>query len=248
MTNTSQAFPPDFPHNTNTNQFSKIHEILKENNHDINVDDIYYKPLKHSDEVKELSFLYKEWFPLEYPQEFYDYLLDDETISTILALYDLEINGEKQTFIVGVLMYETRPLDLYLKNSPLLNFLKKYNGIYILSIGVIDELRQKGLATILMNKLLDSVKEDKKVKYLYLDVVEYNKAAIRFYEKIGFERVKTRESYYDIMDKKYDSLVYCLFINEGEIIEYFYKRLLSHVFSHLYLLYDVHIPLDNSSF
>jgi len=195
---TSQAFPPDFSHDNH--QFSRVHEFLKESNQDLILDNVYYRPIKHSHEVEELNLLYKEWFPLEYPEEFYEGLLDHPTIKILVAFYDLEHQGKKKTIILGSVIYEPRQLDLSFVGYPLLHFLKKYSGIYILSIGVIDELRQKGLATVLMSKLLDIAKEDKSVKYLYLDVIEYNKSAIRFYEKIGFQKVMTRDSYYEIFD------------------------------------------------
>ena len=61
-----------------------------------------------------------------------------------------------------------------------------------MTIGVIDECRQLGLGTLLIDLTFEIVKEKYPlVQFVYLHVVDYNDAAIRFYiEKNGFVNFK----------------------------------------------------------
>lgn len=55
-----------------------------------------------------------------------------------------------------------------------------------MTLGVIDEMRSKGLAQKLLAKLLDFSASNDKLKLISLHVVSYNKRAINFYRKNGF--------------------------------------------------------------
>lgn len=60
--------------------------------------------------------------------------------------------------------------------------LKKLEGCYILTLGIIDECRQLGLGTYLLNYTYNTVmKKYPLCKIVYLHVVEYNSSAIQFY-------------------------------------------------------------------
>ena len=60
---------------------------------------------------------------------------------------------------------------------------------YIMTLGVIDECRKLGLGTLLIEETFQIVRTKyPMVQFLYLHVVDYNEAAIRFYkEKNGFK-------------------------------------------------------------
>ena len=55
--------------------------------------------------------------------------------------------------------------------------------------------RNQGIATQLINKLLQVAKE-KNIKKITLEVNESNLPAIHLYEKLGFKTISTREKYY----------------------------------------------------
>lgn len=56
--------------------------------------------------------------------------------------------------------------------------------------------------------------EREQVKYLYLDMVTYNKTAARFYQKNGFSLMRTKRNHYDIEGKMYDAYVYVWHTND----------------------------------
>lgn len=55
-----------------------------------------------------------------------------------------------------------------------------------MTLGVVDEMRSKGLAQRLLAKLLEYSAEHTKIQLISLHVVVYNKRAINFYKKNGF--------------------------------------------------------------
>ena len=173
---------------------------------------IYYKPLEYEWEVKQLTILFKQWFPLEYPQEFYDSLLDGKSYFTLLSVYE-----DTYPIILGCLIYEVKPLDYSLTTLPLASINKENRCVYIMALGVVEEARKQGIGTSLLQKAFDYVKKDSNVKCIYLDMIVYNKTAIRCYEKNGFVCVTTRKGYYEISkDEIHDSLVYCFYIHGGQ--------------------------------
>jgi len=65
----------------------------------------------------------------------------------------------------------------------------------ILNLAVVPTHRRKGLAKVLVQSLLHSFAEGG-AAMVFLEVRESNRAAIAFYEKMGFARTGTRPGYY----------------------------------------------------
>lgn len=61
-----------------------------------------------------------------------------------------------------------------------------------------NEFRKHGIGTMLLNEMIEKDNRDSNnntmlLKYIYLHVVEYNKAALNFYYKNGFVMVKCKK-------------------------------------------------------
>ena len=84
---------------------------------------------------------------------------------------------------------------------------------YIMTLGTVEEYRNLGLATLLVQQAMDLIEEDPTCGALYLHVIPFNHAAIRFYEKLGFYRVCTIANYYNIDDKHYDCFLYAKYFH-----------------------------------
>lgn len=69
---------------------------------------------------------------------------------------------------------------------------------YIMTLGTVTEFRNARLATSLVEKCMRIVENDEQCGALYLHVITFNTAAINFYERLGFYRVKEIESKYEI--------------------------------------------------
>jgi len=164
--------------------------------------------------MDEIKALHKEWFPIEYSKEFYESIKKGKTLC-LVAVYETEIKHDKHTLILGLITYEIRDINYKLLRFSFEDFYTSKKAIYILTLGVSNEVRKLGLASKLLEKLYDIAKEDYRVKYIYLHVVDYNDTAIKFYERNNFQKVMTKYHHYNIYGKLYGGYVYCFYTNGG---------------------------------
>ena len=73
----------------------------------------------------------------------------------------------------------------------------------IMNIAVKEDYRRQGIATLLLNNILDICNE-KNIKTINLEVNEENFSAIRLYQKFGFKENGRRKKYYD---NKFDAIL-----------------------------------------
>lgn len=84
----------------------------------------------------------------------------------------------------------------YMEDEIVLGYLeiRLVDGVVdIMNLFVSEDQRKKGIATSLMNEMIE--KED--YNRIMLEVNENNTEAIRLYTKLGFKEISFRERYYD---------------------------------------------------
>lgn len=88
---------------------------------------------------------------------------------------------------------------------------------YILSLGVVKEYRQNGIASFMLENLIAHMTstDNQDVKAMYLHVLTTNSKAISFYEHRGFRPHLFLPYYYAIKGKRKDGFTYVLYINGG---------------------------------
>ena len=88
---------------------------------------------------------------------------------------------------------------------------------YILSLGVVKEYRQNGIASFMLENLIAHLtsSDNQDVKAMYLHVLTTNSKAISFYEHRGFRPHLFLPYYYAIKGKRKDGFTYVLYINGG---------------------------------
>ena len=77
-----------------------------------------------------------------------------------------------------------------------------------MTIGVVDEVRKLGIGTKLLQQI-EGLMEAKfpGVEAMYLHVVSYNTAALKFYKRNDFIKVCVLEEFYEIHGKPYDGVI-----------------------------------------
>jgi ribosomal-protein-alanine N-acetyltransferase len=75
---------------------------------------------------------------------------------------------------------------------------------HITNLAVDKKYRGKGIATGLLNKVLD-LAEELNVKSMFLEVKESNEAAKKLYSKFGFKQIGRRKGYYSAVNE--DALI-----------------------------------------
>lgn len=108
------------------------------------------------------------------------------------------------------------------------NFAKNTKVAYILTLGVVEEYRRNGIATLLLNSLVDHLTKNpdgNSCKAVYLHVLTSNTTAIQFYERRNFSLHSYLPLYYSVHDVAKDGYSYVLYINGGHppwtILDYF---------------------------
>lgn len=224
----SDAFPPNIlGHKDKIPIFSEIHKKLD----DIEIDPskILYRELTYSD-VEEIKALHKEWFPVEYSDDYFEAIFHPEkrikNYITLAATYLLE----DKEYILGAVISEINTKSEFLNQTPQkylekLNtsffdeislFPPEYEFAYIMIIGVVDECRRMKLGTCLLNKILELFVSRKDCLCVYLHVIKYNHTAINFYERNGFINTTSIKNYYKIKNDFYDSEVFVKFFSKKE--------------------------------
>lgn len=233
----SEAFPPNEKgERQQLLPLSTFHSIL--NGITINPKEIIYKPLTKNN-IIEVRNLHKEWFPVEYEDEFFETIFNNNCCNyfTIGAFYNIKnnITNENKEIILGLALCEWDNISDYFinhtnkkiideiyqninKNEEIQAFLKCqiYHCVYIMTIGVMDEYRKMNIGSNILKNIYNMAIKDEICVGIYLDVIYYNKTAIKFYEKNNFKKVNEIKDYYFLNGKKYDANVYCRIFTRKE--------------------------------
>lgn len=161
-----------------------------------------------------IQTLHEDWFPVSYQEEFYEHLVLEKMCHTSSPLYtnllcqpsttgesaNEDDDDEILACLVGI------SLEWNKLNSQTRQYLlphSAYGGkhkrvFYIMTLGTVEKIRKRGLATTMIEECIQQVVEnDPACGALYLHVITSNKSAIRFYERLQFWRVQEIEGMYD---------------------------------------------------
>ncbi len=82
--------------------------------------------------------------------------------------------------------------------SKIVGFISMYCAVdegYICNIAVEKSHRKQGIGTSLISEII-TYSQNKNLKFLTLEVRESNTETIKFYEKLGFEKLGVRKNFY----------------------------------------------------
>jgi ribosomal protein S18 acetylase RimI-like enzyme len=209
----SSAFPPQ----KTPPVLSKVHQLFERH--------IAHSPFPEATirrhdaaDIEELKALQREWFPLNYSEGFYSKIIEGAAECFVAeASLTPDPTGKAVRAIVGAVVFEvTGETDHLVDNwvSRMLGL--KHNAVYIMTLGVIDEMRSKGIAKRLLDKIIEFAGAEPRVQMIGLHVVDYNRRALSFYRKNGFVILEALSEHYHIMGREYGGLKLGLFVNGGE--------------------------------
>ncbi|KAK2161156.1 hypothetical protein LSH36_120g01017 [Paralvinella palmiformis] len=164
------------------------------------------------EDIPELKQLCADWFPIEYPDTWYEDITSNSRFYSLAATY-------KQR-IVGIVVSEVKPRSRCNKEDKDIlssHFPQGTQVAYILSLGVLQDFRRHGIASLLLNNLLSYLRSPElhSCKAVYLHVLTTNKVAILFYERWNFSLHNYLPYYYSINGKPCDGYSYVLYLNGG---------------------------------
>jgi len=178
----------------------------------VNSMDLQLRFLSPSD-LDQVKILCKEWFPIEYPDTWYQEITANPRFYALAATL--------QGRIIGLIVAETKELGQLAKEdrSILANCFQKGTKVtYILSLGVCKEFRKQGIASLMLENLISHLTSDpvsNSVRAVYLHVLTTNTQAIIFYEHRGFQVHSFLPYYYAIKGRRRDGYTAVLYLNGG---------------------------------
>jgi len=130
-------------------------------------------------DIDQVKILCRDWFPIEYPDTWYQEITSNPRFFSLAAT----LNGT----IIGLIVAETKELSQLAKEdrSLLASCFRSGTKVgYILSLGVSQQYRKQGIASLLLDQLISHLTSEQfsQVKALYLHVLTTNTQAISFYE------------------------------------------------------------------
>ena len=235
----SEAFPPDEKgERHNLLSYSSYHNLI--NGIKINPEKIIYKPLSNSNFL-EVKNLHKEWFPIDYDDNFFNQVLNNNggKYFTVGAFYNINNENINKEIILGLAFCEFEYVMERLNQNIGEKILDEINGdlklcdeiksylkcqfdkcIYVMTIGVMDEFRQMNIGSNLLKYIYKIALEIDRCIGVYLHVICYNEIAIKFYQKNKFKKVGKIDKYYYFNNKNYDAYVFLRTISKKEREEY----------------------------
>ena len=168
------------------------------------------RQIKPSD-LGEIKKLHEKLFPISYSDSFYEKACAGLGVREA-PLFSLII--EKDGLIVGFILAQfmdsnsCEDKDLVYKDG-------EYNSevMYILTLGCRPEYRRKGLASLLLKNAIEHANTNTNCGAVYLHVIHFNKAAIRFYEENDFVSYRMLYSFYFIDEVPHMAHLYIFYIN-----------------------------------
>ncbi|PKA53261.1 hypothetical protein AXF42_Ash009991 [Apostasia shenzhenica] len=176
---------------------------------------IVYRPIQPSD-LEVLEHIHASLFPIRYEREFFlnvvngrgiiswgaaDISRPDGRIDELIGFVTTRIITAKESEIDDLL-----PYDASMKGQTL---------VYILTLGVVQQYRNLGIATSLVREVIKYASSITSCRAVYLHVIDYNVPAIYFYQKMLFKLVRKLAKFYYIEGQHYDSYLFVYYVNGG---------------------------------
>ncbi|KAM7467571.1 hypothetical protein LguiB_015133 [Lonicera macranthoides] len=176
---------------------------------------ISYRPIGPSD-LEVLEKIHCELFPIRYEPEFFHNVVNGRNIVSWGVVDRSRPNGQSDELIgfVTTRLVQAKECEI----DDLLRFdtsRSDHTLVYILTLGVVESYRNFGIATTLIQEVINYASNIRTCRAVYLHVISYNNPAIYLYKKMSFQCVRRLHSFYFINGHHYDSYLFIYYINGG---------------------------------
>eukprot|EP00210_Caulerpa_lentillifera_P009210 g8781.t1 len=163
-------------------------------------DELHFRPLEYQDK-SQLKVAHYDLFPVDYRDKFFEMACQAGTNIYTLAAFQLDSENCPSKLVGFIIGRSVLVSDINSTDRTRLGVVgQTWDSLrctYILTIGVIKEFQQQGIATELLKRFEEESKK-KGSKWLYLHVITYNDSAIQFYTKCSYECAALLRDFYCI--------------------------------------------------
>ncbi|KAK5599387.1 N-alpha-acetyltransferase 60 [Crenichthys baileyi] len=162
------------------------------------------------DDIENVKLLCGDWFPIEYPDSWYQDITSNKKFFSLAATFRGNIVGMIVAEIKSRTKVHKEDGDILASSFPV-----DTQVAYILSLGVVKEFRKHGIGSLLLDSLKEHISTTAQdhCKAIYLHVLTTNNTAIHFYENRDFRQHHYLPYYYSIRGVLKDGFTYVLYIN-----------------------------------
>ncbi|CAK0758483.1 hypothetical protein CVIRNUC_002623 [Coccomyxa viridis] len=161
-------------------------------------DDVLFRPLRLHD-FASLKSAHQALFPIDYEDTFFHSAVSHgDGIISAAATQRFGYQEELIGFITAriCLLHECNRTDRALLNLNSAR-LDGQSVLYILTLGVLESVRQQGIGSALLRIVLHEA-QTKKCLSAFLHVIDYNLTAIAFYQRSKFQEIALLHDFYYI--------------------------------------------------
>ncbi|CAK9067203.1 N-alpha-acetyltransferase 60 (Histone acetyltransferase type B protein 4) (HAT4) (N-acetyltransferase 15) (N-alpha-acetyltransferase F) (NatF) [Durusdinium trenchii] len=225
MAKSSSSAWPDLSASTVPQLSAHVHRLSPPQRAAVSAQTVHFRALRAEEmDIEEMMALHEEWFPLSYDQDFYEKSVGGEFFSLVATWKTDQKRSEEN--ILGMITISTgcehhwdaigHVLGVECETACQSAEETKHGVLaYILTLGVAEHFRRRGLAQELLRRSVEHVQEQLlEVQAIFLHVATYNKAAVQLYESLNFFRLEHFPAFYQIHGKYYDSYLYVLYLHE----------------------------------
>ena len=146
----------------------------------------------------EIKALHRECFPVQYEDSFFRNACKRLGVRKTPLVSVIAVECESSKVIGCILAQFNKVGKIEDKNLFADSYEPAREVLYILTLGLTQEYRRSGLGTRLLQFTLDIARNNVSCGAIYLHVIHYNEAAIRFYERNDFMFFRSLDEFYSI--------------------------------------------------
>ncbi|CAM8922663.1 unnamed protein product [Rhodiola kirilowii] len=174
---------------------------------------ISFRPILPSDR-QILEKIHSDVFPIRYEPEFFQNVVDGRDIISWAAVDRSRrdgLNDELIGFVTArIIMSTDSEIEDLLRVSR-----SEQALLYILTLGVVEEYRNRGIASALIREVIKYASNLPTCQAVYLHVISYNNPAMHLYKKLAFKCVRKLYGFYFINSQHYDAFLFVYYVNGG---------------------------------
>ncbi|KAJ4957868.1 hypothetical protein NE237_024979 [Protea cynaroides] len=167
-------------------------------------------------DLEVLERIHGELFPIRYESEFFHNVVNGRDIiawgavdrsrpgsqnDELIGFITARVVSARESEIGDLLRYDSSSIEQVL--------------VYILTLGVVKAYRNHGIATELIQEVINYASSILTCRGVYLHVIAYNDRAIRLYKTMSFKCVRRLQNFYYIKGQHYDSYLFVHYVNGG---------------------------------
>ena len=171
------------------------------------------------EDLEPIKALHEEWFPVRYSAAFYDAAVRERMVGTREPLHTIVAEDARTLEIVGLVTAQLT--DAATCGDELFEPARDFRAeecsrvMYVLTLGSATRYRRRGIAKELLRRCVLRAEAEAGCGAVYLHVITYNDAAIEFYERNDFSRLREIADYYRIDGASHACYVYALFLSRA---------------------------------